>query len=317
MVESKLVSILQNNQKGQGMIEYVLLLVITTSMILLAMANLFKPMQDFMKNYMGTYVACLLSSGELPAIRTENSLSDAEPKCNFGLVKGTASFTHNGTGGTGGSGGPGSNGNPNGKNGDGTSGTGKDGKNGRGSGANGSGSGDNANGSGDGSGSGNSYAGSNSRRSGFGNSAFLKRSSDSGLSDDGGAGSGGQKRYVNNLDRNKNDRFFRNQQQTQRVGVNNGRGVYISGMTIEDQQKIERKVQSEPRVVPKSSEEFSVPGKKSVLKPPPPKASKKIEDKEESFTVGSFLKYILIAIIILLILILGGGQAFEMSKTMD
>ena len=88
MVESKFLSSSRLNQKGQGMIEYILLLFITVTMILLAMANLFKPMQNFLKNFMGTYVACLLTSGELPAIRVENKMKDTEAKCSFSMTGG-------------------------------------------------------------------------------------------------------------------------------------------------------------------------------------------------------------------------------------
>ncbi|MBL7555027.1 MAG: hypothetical protein JNM24_04325 [Bdellovibrionaceae bacterium] len=293
------------------MIEYILLLVITISMILLAMANLFKPMQNFLQNFMGTYVACLLTSGELPAIRTENTMRDQDPKCSFSMTGGN---------GTPGSGGPGSGGNnnPNGNGNNGNNGNGSNGNNANGGdGTSGSGSGDGSNvNGGNGNGGAGSYAGSRSRRSGIGKSAFLRRSSDGGAgsSDDGSAGG---TRYVNNLDRNKDDRFFRNRQKTTQLSNRNGRGVFLTGLTEEEQKKIERKIQSEPRTLPKSSEEFSVPGKKSIVKPPPEKKKFTSEEKEESFTIGSFFKYILIAVILLLILILGGGQAFEMSKTME
>jgi len=291
------------------MIEYLLLLFITVTMILLAMANLFRPMQNFLQNFMGTYVACLLTSGELPAIRVENSMKDQDPKCSFSMTGGNATVNNGSSPGSGSS--SGSNGtNTNGTNSSGGSGTNANGGNGSGS---GSGEGSNVNGGG---GGGNSYAGSRSRRSGVGKSAFLRRSSDGGSGSVDDANSGGT-RYVNNLDRNKDDRYFRNRQQTTRLNNQNGRGVFITGMTEDEQKKIERKIQSEPRTLPKSSEEFSVPGKKSVVKPPPEKKKTTLEEKDESFTLGSFFKYILIAIILLLILILGGGQAFEMSKTMD
>lgn len=310
MVESKFSSSLRLNQKGQGMIEYILLLVITISMILLAMANLFKPMQNFLQNFMGTYVACLLTSGELPAIRSENSLRDQDPKCSFSLNGG------NGTPGSGGSGSGGS-GNPNGNNGSGGSGSSSNGNNSNAGNGTSGGSGDSSNvNGGNGGGGGNSYAGSRSRRGGIGKSSFLRRSADggSGSSDD---AAGGGTRYVNNLDKNKDDRFFRNRQRTTQLNNRNGRGVFITGMTEEEQKKIERKIQSEPRTLPKSSEEFSVPGKKSVLKPPPEKKKTTLEEEDQSFSLGNIFKYILIAVILLLILVLGGGQAFEMSKTME
>lgn len=291
------------------MIEYILLLIITISMILLAMANLFRPMQNFLQNFMGTYVSCLLTSGELPAIRTENTMKDDDPKCSFSLTGGNGRL---GKGGNGSNGGNSSNGNnSNGNNGKADNGN-PNGDNGSSS---SSGDGSKVNG-GSAGGAGNSYAGSRSRRSGFGRSSFLKRSADGG-SGGGDDSAGHGPRYINNLDGNKDDRYFRNQQKTTQLNRRNGRGVFVSGMTEEEQKKIERKIQSQPRTLPKGSEEFSVPGKKTIVKPPPERKKTTAKEDDESFTFGSFFKYILIAVILLLILILGGGQAFEMSKTMD
>lgn len=306
MVESKLSSSLQFNYKGQGTIEYLLLLVITISMVLLAMANLFKPMQAFMQNFMGTYVACLLSSGELPAIRSENTLKDAEPKCNFSLVAGNATVGNGSNSNSNNPGNTGSNGNKN----DDTnnSNNAKDGKD--------KATGDGSNDSGNSSPGSNTYAGSRSRRSAFGSGPFLRNSADSTRGSDEMAGDGG-KRYINNLDRNGNDRYFQSRKRTTQVAVRNGRGLALNGMMEDEQKKQERKIQTQPRVLPKNSEEFSVPGKKSLLKPPPPREKILIKQEDETFTFGNFLKYIIIAIILLLIFILGGGQAFEMSKSMD
>lgn len=306
MVESKFASFLRFNQKGQGMIEYLLLLVITISMILLAMTNLFRPMQKFMQDFMGTYVACLLSSGELPAIRSTNSLKDAEPKCNFSLVGGNAQF-NNGQGSGGGNSGTGSN-NQNSANTSSNSSNNSKGKDGGGSAKGPSSEANSSSGS-------NSYAGSAGRRTSS-SSGFMRRSSDSSSGGD-MAGEDGGKRYVNNLDKNGNDRFFRGDRRGSNNSGRNGRGIALGGLTEEDQKKIERKIQSSPRAIPKSNEEFSVPGKKTIVKPPPPKQKIAAAEKEEGFTIGNFLKYIIIAVILLLILILGGGQAFEMSKSMD
>tara|TARA_B110001454_G_scaffold219198_1_gene251598 strand:+ start:177498 stop:178412 length:915 start_codon:yes stop_codon:yes gene_type:complete len=304
MVESKIQYSSRLNQKGQGMVEYLLLLFITVTMILLAMANLFKPMQNFLQNFMGTYVACLLTSGELPAIRVENTMKDTESKCSFSLTGGKATAGNGTLGSNGGNGNNGSNGNGTNSNGNtSANGSNPDGASGDGSSVNGGGGG-------------NSYAGSRSRRGAFGKSSFLKRSSDGGsggANDDAG---GGGTRYVSNLN-SKDDRFFKVRQKTTQLSSKNGRGIYVTGMTEDEKKKIERKIQSSPRSVPKSSEEFSVPGRKSIVKPPPEARKKVLAQDEESFTLGNFFKYVLIAVVLLLILILGGGQAFEMSKTME
>ncbi|MBL7544677.1 MAG: hypothetical protein JNL11_12745 [Bdellovibrionaceae bacterium] len=281
-------------------------------MFLFAIANFFKPVQSFLKDYMGTYVACLLSSGELPAIRIENNLKDAEPKCSFSIAKGNVKFgsTNGSSSGSGGSASDSNDPNGSGKNGKDASGSG----NGSGS-KNGGGDGSSTDGSGNSSGRG-SYAGSRSRSSGFGRSAFRRNSDQGSGAGEGDMAGGGGKRYVNNLDRKGDDRFFRTQRR-QNVNLNRyGRGVALGG-TTDEEQKNERKIQAEPRVMSRGSEEFSVPPKKTVLKPPPIKETKAVEEKTEGFTLGNFFKYILIAVVLLLILILGGGQAFEMSKTMD
>ena len=54
------------NEKGQAVVEYVLILVITLTM-LAAVKGMFKAVDDFMFNYMGAYISCLMEYGELPA----------------------------------------------------------------------------------------------------------------------------------------------------------------------------------------------------------------------------------------------------------
>lgn len=54
------------NEKGQAVVEYVLILVITLTM-LAAVKGMFKAVDDFMYSYMGAYISCLMEYGELPA----------------------------------------------------------------------------------------------------------------------------------------------------------------------------------------------------------------------------------------------------------
>lgn len=303
MVESR--NFLKSN-RGQGTIEYVLLLVITITMIMLAMGQIFKPLGTFMQDYMGTYVACMLSSGELPGLQSENKLKEANAKCSVSF-NGTGSSTNgnNPNGNNGSNGQNGADGDANAANKNGKNANNKNGKNGSGS-----GDGSSQDGSGSSGGS-TSYAGTQSRKTMFGRSRV--GSSDAGS--DFGDGEGSKKRYVSNLN-TKGDKFYRQRNQVQSLS-SNGRGLAISGFTEEMKKKQERKIQSEPRVLAKTeNEEFSRPERKSIVKPPPP--SKKVEAlKDEEFSMGNYFKYILIAVIILLIIILGGGQMFEMSKSYD
>lgn len=302
MVESR--NFIKSN-KGQGTIEYILLLVITISMILLALGQIFRPLGTFMQDYMGTYVACMLSSGELPGLKSEDKLSDANPTCavKFNGGKGSASGNGNANNGQNGN----ANNGQNGSSANNSNTSNKNGKNGnRGSNGNDSSSSDSSGSSGGGS---NTYAGSGSRKSMFGRSR-------SGSSDSGDADAGGKKTYVNALN-GKGDRFFRQRNQQQTFNASNGRGLAISGFTEDMRKKQERKVQSEPRTLPKSdTEEFSRSEKKSIVKPPP-ETKKNSELKTEEMTFGGYFKYIFIVVIILLIVILGGGQMFEMSKSYD
>jgi hypothetical protein len=57
-----------DNQRGQGLIEYVLILVVTVGLILGGLWQLNTAFKDFANNYFGNYLACLLESGELPNI---------------------------------------------------------------------------------------------------------------------------------------------------------------------------------------------------------------------------------------------------------
>ena len=64
------------HQKGQAYVEYLLILIVTLTLLLGLMLQFFKPLQGFLKDYMGTYVQCLLETGELPAISGEDAIND-------------------------------------------------------------------------------------------------------------------------------------------------------------------------------------------------------------------------------------------------
>ena len=56
-----------NNQKGQGTVEYVLLLVLVISIVLGVMLQLNTSIAKWAASYFGDYYACLLENGELPS----------------------------------------------------------------------------------------------------------------------------------------------------------------------------------------------------------------------------------------------------------
>lgn len=66
------------NQKGQGIVEYILLIVIIIAMALAISARLFKPFNDWAKNYIGDYIYCLLDEGELPSLGGEDTIEECD-----------------------------------------------------------------------------------------------------------------------------------------------------------------------------------------------------------------------------------------------
>lgn len=66
------------NQKGQGIVEYILLVVIIISFALAISARLFKPINEWAKNYIGDYIYCLLDEGELPGLGGEETIDECD-----------------------------------------------------------------------------------------------------------------------------------------------------------------------------------------------------------------------------------------------
>jgi hypothetical protein len=75
----------QNSQSGQALVEYILLLVIATAIIVGLAQQIHRPFGTWMRNYMGEYLECLLDIGELPTIGG----SSASGECNSRFKKGT------------------------------------------------------------------------------------------------------------------------------------------------------------------------------------------------------------------------------------
>ena len=66
---------LVNQRGGQAVVEYVLLLIVSVSMLFL-FKKVVTGLDDFMYSYMGKYISCLMEYGELPTLKsTETSLN--------------------------------------------------------------------------------------------------------------------------------------------------------------------------------------------------------------------------------------------------
>lgn len=68
------------SQSGQGMIEYVLLMVVILALAAAVLTRFFMPFESWAKNYLGSYFYCLLDSGELPALGGSGGQGDCNDK---------------------------------------------------------------------------------------------------------------------------------------------------------------------------------------------------------------------------------------------
>ena len=68
------------DRSGQATMEYILLLVITVSLVLSLTNQFFKPFGKFINNYMGDYISCLLETGEYPSTGTSSTKSECDVK---------------------------------------------------------------------------------------------------------------------------------------------------------------------------------------------------------------------------------------------
>lgn len=279
------------NNQGQALIEYVLMLIITVSLILALATQIFTPLQSFLKSYMGDYVQCLLEVGELPTL-SGDSTAAADAGCNAKFESASVA-----------------NGRPPKDAGPGSGGSGSG--SGEGSSRSGSSS-SSSDGSSSGGGSG-SYAGSSSRN---GSSSMISRNrGPSGLD-----GSGGDAGKVTEIPvdsgqastgffspTNNTTIYVRNPKKTTSVG--------IAGLSEADRKKIEKRDIANKRQAVASEGGDGPPPKKLIVKPPEPK--KTFEAEEKGFSIGNFIRFMFIAAIVIILLIFIGGQALQMSKGME
>ncbi|MFN8791791.1 MAG: hypothetical protein ACK5Y2_10100 [Bdellovibrionales bacterium] len=67
------------NARGQAVIEYLLMVVISVTLVVALAFAMFRPLGDFIRDLNQRYIACLLETGELPGFRSEQqALCDEE-----------------------------------------------------------------------------------------------------------------------------------------------------------------------------------------------------------------------------------------------
>ena len=271
-----------NNQHGQALIEYVLILVITVSLILALISQIFEPIQKHLDNYMGKYISCLLEMGELPTLGAEDSpVAEEGGDCNSRFD--AASL-----------------------------GAGRPPSSGSGGASSGSGSGSESSSSGGGSGGGGgggTYAGSSSR----GGRSFInsRKGASQGID---GAAPKNEKVVEINLEGGGSSSFFKNSSAGgRRVQGRKTRYIALTGLSDAERKKLEKKADgTASRMV--VSEGLAQPPKKTTVKPP---QVKNVETAEEPMTIGNFIRIIFIAAIIIALVIFVGGQALQMSKSFE
>lgn len=265
------------DQSGQATIEYVLLLIVSVSLLLLLMTQIFTPLQKFLNAYMGSYVQCLLEYGELPGLSGD---SDAASECNakfedFTLAGGRPPKS-------GGSGGGGS------------------------SGSGGSSSGSDEEGS-----------GSSARRSSAGSGGSGRsRALNVGGGTVGADGSGEQKVIeieVSSAGAGTGTFMRRNSTELRSSSRQQSFSIDQSQISESERKRLQSKKNRADRAQasilettePKAPTRFSV-------EPPPPAQMPDVN--EEEFTFGNFFRMIIIIGIILAIIVFVGGQFLQMSK---
>lgn len=81
MNEMLLKKIVKNDQSGQALVEYVLLLAVSIALILGLANQVYKPFGNWLQDYMGAYLECLIDVGELPSLGSTGS--SGECNANF------------------------------------------------------------------------------------------------------------------------------------------------------------------------------------------------------------------------------------------
>ncbi len=88
-----------SSSRGQALVEYILLIIVSITLVIGVATKLITPLRDFMQNYAGAYVECLLETGDLPYFLTSNPNSE----CTFESMEASGRFNASSGGSGGGS----------------------------------------------------------------------------------------------------------------------------------------------------------------------------------------------------------------------
>lgn len=257
---------LVGNRQGQAIIEYILILVVSLSLVLTVSVQIFTPLKFFLKDFMGTYVQCLLETGELPAMGGTSKIKDDSCTATWKKARQSAGLSPESAQNSSQSS---SSKNSSEKEGD----------------SNGSNAG--------------FYAGSQSRKSPFFNSSQKR----GGSADSSKAGGKSVSIALNNSDA---DSFFRATRTLGSASSsrNNKKIMSVSDLSEDERKKIKKQEPKVPRIVA-SGENFSKVKQKFIVKPPPAKVFLDKEDEPFSLG-NIFRILFIVAIVVVLVLLIGG-----------
>jgi hypothetical protein len=269
-----------SSQNGQALVEYVLVLVVSVALVMALAAQVFTPFRDFLKAYMGDYIACLLETGELPSLGNESTKDLlAEEGCNASFQAATVA-----------GGRPPSSSKAaaeqQAKNKQGSSDSGSGGSSAVGPGSAGS----NSTG-------GNLLVSSMKRKTATEVASAASKTTEIPLAE------GGSKFY--NRRNSYSEGTISASQKSTYVGV--------AGLTEEEKKKQERKENTNRSIA--TGENFAPPPKKIPVKKPEPKPD--VIAEESPMTFGNFFRFLLIAAIVIALVMVLGSQALKIAKSQE
>lgn len=266
------------DQRGQAIVEYVLVLVVVIAIASLFLAKLIRPLDQYLQGSLGSYVQCLLETGELPTLGSDETTAASECGSVMTAVKGDFASSVAGQAKL-----NNSDADSEGKNKD------KSGK------AQAKADGSKSSGSG-------TYAGSASRRGGN----RISRP---------GEGSEGHEVSPEQQEGGKsNSSTFRPPVQTQQSAESRSKVTEIPYDRLPDRVKRQLEEKQKVKNIGEVTGDGSAgSGPKRIPVSIPEKKEKKVES-DLGFELGNYMRYFVIAAIIVIILLVVGGQMYSLSK---
>ena len=322
--QKSIINKLITNNRGQAVVEYVLLAIIVVSLII-GMGKVFTALDDGFNQYMGGYISCLMEYGELPSLGVQAAelkkhTGNTGKKCDAQF--GAFSFAE-GRPPTGGGGG--SNGSNSSNQASGTGRNGSGGNRGADDSGNGKGTGGSA-GEGSGDDDGDTASGLTGGRGGRGGRGG-DRSTNS--SQGGYATADAASEFENTKtrvieDESEDDDAARNNARKRRNLTNNGGYEPYRAITGRMKQEFDKQQKRRPTprqptrtvtVLTKEDLRF-VPVKKPITRALAAEGTE-MKDSGNNFSFGNIIRWLLIAAMVVAIIIFFGGQVLNYSNSKD